>query len=318
MKLRYGSNDNKNERGKPVAAKPRHTKKAPMIASLVASVALVTGACTVKDVKVDKEPENKKGDLVAEDKVEKPKTKKIEVFMSEVEVPEENVVKEKPKTAEEAFLSDYGNPEEWCDGVMPEDCIPTKSKSIKEKFEKGEAFSMCDIIVEIAEVNENGIKIDVIAFDDLIGPVPFDGPTFEIPYGSVLPDELELSETKIEKGKKPGEVIITTTHYDCWETDKFSYKKTVKEGDSLPMWAGTSFRKMESPKVTKIDEEGVEVTWNIETLFEQAEIAQPVRIPYGESVKLGEGPLSWEIKAVKGKNSDEAKLIVKNTVSKQE
>lgn len=64
--------------------KPVHSRKAPLISTLVVSTALAVGACTAKD---EKPVENKKGDLVTE--AEKPKTKKVDVFMSEVEVPAE-------------------------------------------------------------------------------------------------------------------------------------------------------------------------------------------------------------------------------------
>jgi|GEM_PF-4367521 len=101
----------------------------------------------------------------------------------------------------------------------------------------------------------------------------------------------------------------------CTCTQTMSCTRTVEEGNYLPnMWLGKSFKDMISPKVTKVDEKGVEVTWNIETLFEAGEIAHPIRIPYGKSLKLGEGVLTWEIKAEKGKTAGEAVVTV-NAVS---
>jgi hypothetical protein len=101
----------------------------------------------------------------------------------------------------------------------------------------------------------------------------------------------------------------------CTCTQTMSCTRTVTEGNYLPnMWVGKSFKDMISPKVTKIDEKGVEVTWNVETMFEKGEIAHHMIIPYGKSLKLGEGALAWEIKAEKGKTAGEAVVTV-NKVS---
>ncbi len=107
----------------------------------------------------------------------------------------------------------------------------------------------------------------------------------------------------------------TKTDTVCTCTQTMSCTTTVKEGDYLPnMWVGKSFKDMVSPRVTKVDEKGVEVTWNVETLFEKGEVAHPMRIPYGKSMKLGEAVLTWEIKAEKGKTASEAVVTV-NKVS---
>ncbi len=101
----------------------------------------------------------------------------------------------------------------------------------------------------------------------------------------------------------------------CACTQTLSCTRTVKEGDNLPnMWVGKSFKDMKSPKVTKIGEDGIEVTWNVETLFEKGEITHPIKIPYGKSLKLGEAALTWEVKAEKGKTAGEAVVTV-NKVS---
>ncbi len=183
MKSKYGSDNRIVKSGKTVD-KPVHSKKAPMIAGIATAVVIAAGGCAIKDIKVDKEPENKKGNLVAEDKAEK--TKKVEVFMSELEVPE---------------------------------------------------------------------------------------------------DKIEMK----------------------------SVTKTVKEGDELPsMWLGTDFRHMEKAKVGKVDENGIEVVWSIETSLEKnGFLDHSMKIPYGETGRIGEFELVWEIKAEKGKKAGEAVVNVK-------
>lgn len=197
MRPVYGTND-KRDRKRKAVNKPVHFKKAPIIASIATAVVFVAGVCTMKDIKVDKEAENKKGNLVAEDKVEKPKTKTAEVFMSEIQVPE--VDREKPFA------------------VYEEDKIETKSVT-----------------------------------------------------------------------------------------------KTVKEGDELPsMWLGTDFRHMQKAKVGKVDENGIEVVWSIETSLEKnGFLDHLMNVPYGETGRMGEFVLVWEIKPEKGKKAGEAVVTVK-------
>ena len=101
----------------------------------------------------------------------------------------------------------------------------------------------------------------------------------------------------------------------CTCTQTMSCTRTVKEGDSLPnLAAGTSFAHVESVKVTKIDEKGIVADVGPFEVFMSEVASQKVRIPYGESLKLGEGVLIWEVKAEKGKNPGEAVVTV-NSVS---
>lgn len=298
------------------AEKPKqaHSKKAPLIAGLVAATALAVGACTAKD---EKPVENKKGELVTEDKAEKPKTKKIEVFMSEVEVPEENVVEEKPKTKTvEVFMSEVDVPMEtkaMTKTVKENDILPLATSTSES------AWAM---FLKVTKVDSKGVEVvlenEVFMSDTTSEPMRVD-------YGkSLKTGEAAISvEIKAEKGEKAGEAALTVkmtvpkgieaevlTDKDVIEMKTVT--KTVKEGDEIPaMSMGPDFGHMQSAEVVKINEEGVEVSWKIETAFEEGYMDYSVKVPFGESRKVGEGALTWEVKAEKGKNPGEAVVTVK-------
>lgn len=155
----------------------------------------------------DKEPENKKGDLVSE----KPKTKKVEVFMSEVEVPVET------KT--------------FSDTLKEGDSVPLEKK----------AGQHAEILLKVTKIDENGVGVVLeveTAFErGYVDHAPNAGSSVDslglLPYGKslVLGESLYTKEIKVEKGDNPDEVLVTIVSTKPKYTNK-SDKKERGHGTS--------------------------------------------------------------------------------------
>lgn len=119
--------------------------------------------------------------------------------------------------------------------------------------------------------------------------------------------------TEISLAEKPEtiEVFMSEPVVPADKIEMNFVTKTVKEGDEIPaMSMGPDFGHMQSAEIVKIDEKGIEVAWKIETAFEEGHMDYSVKVPFGESRKTGEGALTWEVKAEKGKNPGEAVVTV--------
>ncbi len=92
-------------------------------------------------------------------------------------------------------------------------------------------------------------------------------------------------------------------------------KMTVKEGDYLPISIGTTLRNMRSPKVAKIDENGITVILDVEIFKKMG--CDAFYVPYGTYGVGDKGALIWEFKVEKGKNPGEAVVTVKTTAPKE-
>ena len=288
MELRNKSVKRENVR-KEEKPKPAHSKKAPLISTLVVSTALAVGACTAK---IEKEPENRERELVAE----KPETKTAEVFMSEVEVPAEKL-QAKPLSMTTVKVGDKFD--------MFEREMPVLT--VTKIDEKGIEFTSDSAFEKDAE------HIFEIHYDK-----PYAGSTNENTYKSVSVKKGEnLGEavifvTEISLAEKPETIEVFMSEVEVPE-DKFETKtvtKTVKEGDLV--YVDEAGPASVSLKAIKVGEKEVELAFEVESLFEmEGHFKHPVVVPFGESRKTGEGVLTWEVKAEKGKNEGEAVVTVK-------
>jgi len=295
MELRNKSvkRENKNKAEKP---KPVHSKKAPLVASLVVAVGLATGACSAKD---EKPVDNKKGSTVAE----KPKPDVLDVLLNEVGFPENTL---RSKTVART--------------VKVGDVIPY----IEEDIENGEPVA---VSLKVTKITEKEVEL-VWEAETVFEEGYFAQPVI-LPYGESVrmsEDILAPKLTAIKSGDLE-DAMITVETYVVSKSEKPETKKvevfmseievpvetktltkTVKKGDTLSVFeAGPA---SVSLKIADVNEKGVGLTCEVETLFEQAEnFEYPVLVPYGKTVRLGES--ATEVKAEKGKNPGEAVVTVK-------